>query len=139
MAGGILNMANWMDVGQDHRCTASLLFQNRKWRGFASRAYYGAFSYLTQALLDHGAHSSFNNHYGHPYHRDLPQLVTKKLTRFSDSDRRMLKKSIRRLYAYRLDADYRPGITFEEQYARGIMGEWTRLLAILEKHYGKFG
>ena len=105
-------LAAWSEISRDNWKAAQAL-RERYPRSSVSRAYYAAFSALTQKF----AHKrlAFSGKES-PRHRDIPDMVNQA---FSSRDRAgEIRRNIRALYAMRLNADYSAGRSTDAQAAR---------------------
>src|SRR5437870_5416385 len=107
-------------MARESRTSAHELFAARRWRNFASRAYYALYAEVTHALVGDGTTmlAGRNN----PKHRTLPSLVGNNLHTLSMATRWRLASLIDQLYAFRVIADYQPTVTFDEDDARITYG-----------------
>jgi uncharacterized protein (UPF0332 family) len=104
---------SWDDIGKNTRKAAQLL-KDAHFRSCVSRSYYAAFSVLNQRLLRHERPARL---YETHSHRRLPDLIEAHLLRRNPQTRRSLRTTVVRLYAARLDADYRLSRTIDQAVA----------------------
>jgi hypothetical protein len=116
-------MATWRDIAADSDRASRTLFGDGRWRSSASRAYYALYSLVTGWLHEQGA--TLHASRGNPAHEDLPKLILRNLSGFSEGQRQRLATAARRLYAQRIAADYVPGFTVDETEARLSVAELT--------------
>ena len=129
MIGGAKD--GWRLVAEENFGVASNLAANHQWRSCASRAYYAAFSRVTQGLME--KHLAPRQNFGTWSHAQLPQLAVDHL--LSGSAATNLGYAVRRLYRLRLLADYQPHVGFgkaEAFEATGLMTQVFRQLALGE-------
>ncbi len=86
----------------------------RRYRSCASRAYYAAFSAVTHAV---SGHAPLTRGRETPAHAKLPQLV-KDHSGLDKQWARRVMAAIRRLYDFRIAADYQSSRTVDEGVAR---------------------
>ncbi|MHB1157730.1 MAG: HEPN domain-containing protein [Phycisphaerales bacterium] len=98
-------MGTWSDMSRQSYKAAEHLQRLRNFRSCISRAYYAAFSAVTDGVRKYT--TRFDDGYEHPPHRQVSRFVRKHLTQFSKSDRQELARAVERLRQARLDADYR--------------------------------
>ena len=100
-------MAEWLNIGIDNFKSGCVLLDSSKaecWRSSVNRFYYAAFAVLTEALS--GQFDTANGQET-PSHKGLPRLIKHELVSVSETTRGEVVRIIRRLYAARIDADYR--------------------------------
>ena len=119
-------MDTWTDMASDARRAAEADFDGGRYRACANRAYYAAYSVLTQALRNVPVDLSYGGN--NPKHKRLPELVERCLTTIRDNDGRQARNTaaherantrdiLQRLYAIRLDADYYPAAQVDRKIA----------------------
>jgi uncharacterized protein (UPF0332 family) len=113
-------MATWNDLAQDNSLAANEIFRNGRWRSCVSRAYYAAYSAVTQKLVEHGV--TMPKSQQNPKHGSLPNLVGHNLTSLKYPVRWQLADAIEKLYKLRIIADYVPHMWMEERDARIALG-----------------
>lgn len=104
-------MATWKEIAIDNLAAADALRGSRRWRSSVSRSYYAAYSAVAGEL---DGKATFPHGMKNPPHESLPALVRTHVTMLTPRDRRRLGAILVRLYANRLDADYRPRHTVDE-------------------------
>jgi uncharacterized protein (UPF0332 family) len=110
-------MATWEQISQKNlRAAGSLLPIDP--RSSVSRAYYAAFSALTHVM---SGRIRFPLGRETPRHRDVPAYIATVFASRYPKDRRDLQTTIRRLYALRLQADYRSHMTIDIGSARDAL------------------
>lgn len=119
----------WQSIGSDSRKAAAKLVREKHFRSAAARAYYAAFSKITQDLLAAGLQTAPGSEgFGHSRIRKIIQ------TSMPDSDqmkRRTLSHMLGRLYTLRIYADYRPSKHFDKAEAR-------EAVSLMNKIFEKF-
>ena len=111
-----MRMVTWSDIAKDNLKAAQVLAQQSHFRSCASRSYYAAFSAITFAL---GAHARSGRGHQTPAHQAVPGLIQKHLAgKLGLRKVKNIQRVIRRLYNERLSADYRSGLTVDNQSAR---------------------
>jgi uncharacterized protein (UPF0332 family) len=113
-------MTTWRAMAMESRTTANDLFVARRWRDFASRAYYAVYSQVTHALLAAGVAMPAGR--GNPRHKPLPTMVGNHLHMIPLQTRWRLAGVVFKLYTFRIIADYQPNMTFDEKDARICFG-----------------
>lgn len=116
---------NWLDLARDSRKAAAELVQEKRYRSSASRAYYAAFSKITQELVSAGVIMPAG--YEGPSHSRVRPLVETRLSRMNMNKRIALSHLIGRLYTLRIDADYRPSVEFEGADAREALSIMNKI------------
>lgn len=107
---------NWLDVARDSRKAANVLTTGEYFRSAVSRAYYAAYSKVSQELVDLGV--SMPERWEGPKHGKLRPTVEANLTTLAQDKRVALSRILGRLYALRLYADYFPSTRVEVKEAR---------------------
>ena len=107
-------MATWDQISRENLLAAKSLSQDSRWRSAVSRAYYAAYASVSGAL--EGLAQFPRDRYG-PSHDLLPILVMTYLTTIGFFDRRKVAAASRRLYRYRIAADYEPPMTVDRDFA----------------------
>jgi len=111
---------------------AQELVANKRWRSIVSRSYYAAYSAVTGALE---GRANYPRGMKNPPHDDVPNLVRNNLTTLSIVQRRRIGTIMVRLYASRLDADYRPKRTLDRSTAASATigaADVMRILGVLK-------
>src|ERR1700733_2538333 len=98
----------WIEIGKNHLRAAKQTLEEYP-RTCISRAYYAAHVVLTESLL----HAGFTPAAGRqtPRHGKQPDLIGSHLAGLGGKTVNELRSIIRRLYRYRLDADYKRTVT----------------------------
>ncbi|MEK6702082.1 MAG: HEPN domain-containing protein [Planctomycetota bacterium] len=123
-------MLSWNDIAVQSATVARRLVHQGEERSSVSRAYYAAYSMMTARLWGQGL-KSFGGR-GNPSHAQLPRLVKETMTGLNPAARREASQAIRRLYKYRVIADYLPGNLLDE----GSRREALRDLLLIERANG---
>lgn len=119
-------MTTWQQMASESRKAANELVKTR-FRPCLSRAYYAAYSKVTQDLIAVGvpmpAGREGPNHPGHLPTGDagskgIREMIIQGLTGLEVKKRRALSELIGELYTLRLYADYRPSIEVDAADAR---------------------
>src|SRR5438477_821532 len=98
---------------------ARLLRYEKNWRGSINRAYYAAFSAVSAELRKRVR--EFPHGFEHPPHWQTGLYIKKFFTHMSKADRNELRDAVTRLYAARLDADYRHATSIAEAECRSAL------------------
>ncbi len=106
----------WHVLARDSRKAASVLVQENHFRSAVSRAYYAAYSKVSQELIAAGQHMPEDRE--GPSHRKLRPMIETSLHTMRKDAREALSRIIGRLYTIRIHADYSPSITVEAREAR---------------------
>lgn len=93
-------------ISLNSRKAAQHLLEAECYRSSVSRAYYAAYAAITSLLVRQGITLAYAGN--NPSHLSLPALVINNLTVLPLRGRFELNKSLRRLYAARIGADYDP-------------------------------
>lgn len=123
-------MTTWRDIGIQQALAARRLSSGDVTRPSVSRAYYAAYSAATHALHRQGVRR-FGAH-SNPDHADLPALVQHTMRRLSPASRRSMSACLRRLRAFREDADYRPHRTVDKTVRAQALWDMGYTLSLLE-------
>lgn len=124
-------MATWQEVGQDNRTAAHELFLHQRWRSCVSRAYYAAYSAVTDALFKVPVTMPAGRE--GPHHIPLAEIVGYNLTSLREPARWRLAGLVKRLYDLRVIADYRPSVDVDEPEARIALGLMNQIFLLLER------
>jgi uncharacterized protein (UPF0332 family) len=95
----------WKEISRENLVAAKSLVLDARWRSSVSRAYYAAYAAVAGELDGLAAYP--RGRFG-PSHDLLPQIVVTYLTNLRLHDRRTIAAAARRLYRYRIAADYEP-------------------------------
>lgn len=107
----------WLEVARDSRKAANVLTTDKYFRSAVSRAYYAAYSKVSQELADAGL--NFPADREGPSHSKLRPMVESNLTTLGDERKRIaLSRILGQLYALRIFADYSPSTKVEGREAR---------------------
>lgn len=100
-------MATWQEIGIENYQAARELYQGRdgkpRYRSSVSRSYYAAFCLITSELRKVGV--SFETGQETPSHKGLPKLMKLSLPQ-TDQQKMEMVTIVRRLYTWRIAADY---------------------------------
>jgi hypothetical protein len=96
-------------------------------RAVCGRAYYAAYALVTSCL---SSSIQFGGGWNNPPHAKLPGYVGN-IAGLQETDRREVRRALRRLRQRREDADYRPGITVNRSSARESIRDASQVFAIL--------
>lgn len=119
-------MTTWQDMAGESRKAANEMVQTR-FRPCLSRAYYAAYSKVTQDLIAVGAPMPPGregpHHPGHlptggAASKGIREMIVQRLTHLDVNKRRALSSLVGALYTLRLYADYRPSIQVDASDAR---------------------
>ena len=97
-------MVTWAEIGLDNLVAGRELYRSGRYRSSVSRFYYAAFHVVTDAL-----EGKFDTETGQetPNHKGLPKAIRLNLTQLTPPQRAEVGSLMNRLYAARIDADYR--------------------------------
>jgi uncharacterized protein (UPF0332 family) len=107
-------VSSWQEISRESLVAAKSLSQDSRWRSAVSRAYYAAYASVSGAL---DGLAEFPKDRRGPSHDLLPVLVMTYLTRIGFFDRRKVAAASRRLYRYRISADYEPPTLIDRAFA----------------------
>jgi uncharacterized protein (UPF0332 family) len=96
-------VATWQEIGQDNYQAARDLYHGQRYRSCVSRCYYAAFCLFTQELAN--ANVVFESGQDTPSHKGLPKMIKLHLL-YRDKQKAEMMTMIRRLYTWRIAADY---------------------------------
>ncbi len=119
----------WTEIGLSSLRAAKALRPNQP-RSCVSRAYYAAHAVLTGALVGVGGYLPTGARQTPPHHAQA-QLIGAHLGSGGTGFVRELRKVIRRLYARRLDADYRCTVSVDSQMATEALRDASTVFRIL--------
>jgi len=119
----------WPKIGTNHLQAAKRTLDEYP-RSAASRAYYAAHVLLTHALVAAGYRPPSGRQT--PPHAAQAKLIGSHLAGMGVAVVRELKTAIRRLYARRIDADYRRTVTFDRAAALESIRDASTLFKDLE-------
>jgi hypothetical protein len=123
-------MATWRDLAVESRTAAIELFTGKRWRNFASRAYFALYAQLSEHLLRCGVTMPTDRE--GPHHTPLPTLVGTHLSTLPPGLRWKVAAAARALYHYRCVADYRPSMSMGHHEARIVLSLMNRAFSLLE-------
>ncbi len=124
--------AQWQAISRDSRKAAQHLLEVDCCRSSISRSYYAAYAALTSALITQGI--TFGQGGNNPGHAGLPVYILNNLTALPLTRRFDLNKSVRRLYAARIQADYVAVTVADRAAALNALRELSLVLAALDLH-----
>lgn len=104
-------MGSWASISVDALKAAKLLNNAGHWRACVNRSYYAAYSAVT-ARIPKG--TQFSRGRQNPAHDQIPRIARQLLP---PTESRELVKDLKLLRHLREDADYRPGISVDSEYA----------------------
>ena len=125
-------MATWAQLGEEQARAAQVLHDAELCRASVSRAYYGAYSFVTEELVR--ARVSMSSGRRNPRHSELPRLVKGTIAFKTSKARIDATTAVRQLRTYRVQADYEPGTTVNCQTSREALkrlAELRRALGVL--------
>jgi uncharacterized protein (UPF0332 family) len=108
---------NWLDVARDARKAANQLLTDDHFRSAVARAYYAAYSKITHELVAVASLPMTPGREG-PSHTRIRPVIETSMPNMVQDKRDKLSELLGRLYALRIDADYRPSIEVEGTEAR---------------------
>lgn len=108
-------MDDWVTISLDSIAAAKSLHADGHYRSCVSRSYFGAYAAVASAL--EGVIQYPDGREG-PGHAALPSLIKSNLTGVSSGARQSIKQDIGLLYKARLEADYSPSASCDEEMAR---------------------
>ncbi len=108
-------MATWRQLSDDSLLAAEILLQDGKYRSCVSRAYYAAYCAATHEIVQRL--TTFSHGWNNPTHELVPKYIRDNLP-IAPAKKNAVITSITLLRYYRVDADYRPRTTIDEQIAR---------------------
>lgn len=120
----------WQAISRSSRKAAQHLLEIDCCRSSISRSYYAAYAALTSALIVQGI--TFGLGGNNPGHAGLPVYILNNLTALPLTRRFDLNKSVRRLYAARIQADYVAFSAGNRAAALNALRELSLILAALD-------
>jgi len=113
----------WLELARDARKSANELIELDRFRSCISRAYYAAYSKVTQELvvtagLAMPLDREGPNHPGRLGTGGIRRLIETSMPNMQQDKRVKLSELVGRLYTLRIDADYKPSVTVEGRDAR---------------------
>ncbi len=124
-------MTTWHDISLDSELAAKELLRTGRHRSAVSRAYYAVYSAVTDRLVRAGAVPETDA--DNPSHRSLPEMIESNVPGLRSWQRRDLKSSARRLYHFRLDADYRARASVARTEAAESLAEMAYSLRLIRE------
>jgi uncharacterized protein (UPF0332 family) len=118
----------WTEIGKNHLHAAKKMLAEHP-RSSISRAYYAAHVVLTEALIRAGYMLTSGSET--PPHRQQAKLIGLHLVGMGDHVVRELRAVIRRLYYYRIDADYKRTATVDRTTALESVRDACTLFQLL--------
>lgn len=121
---------SWADLSRSAREAAQSLATgtNSHPRSSISRAYYAAYSAITGELVKQGV--VFPHGRNNPPHAELRRYVDS-IRCLTVSERRDVRRAIRRLWAARVDADYIITVSQDAALARDMLRDAHKVMGIL--------
>jgi uncharacterized protein (UPF0332 family) len=101
---------SWLEVARDARRAASRLLTESHFRSAVARAYYAGYSKVTHELVSVGGLPMPPGREG-PNHIRVRRLIETSMPNMAQAKRDKLSEMLGRLYALRIEADYRPSST----------------------------
>lgn len=123
--------AQWRRTALKTLETAKYLNSRDDCRSCVSRAYYAAYQAVTSVCILHGDAIKFPTNWNNPSHQQLPELIGNNGDLPPDA-RRKLKTMLKSLRDLREDADYRMGMTVDDQTMFSALSLASRIFDRLE-------
>jgi len=123
-------VATWRELSLDSVEAARKLLVEGHWRSSVNRAYYAAYSAVSDQLVRRGAR--FANGWNNQTHDQVSALIRSGLA-LPLSARRDLGRAVRRLRTARETADYRPGLEVDRSLALACIRDATLIIQTLER------
>ena len=114
---GRIMAENWLDVARDARQAANRLVTENHYRSAVARAYYAAYSKITHELVATAGLLMPPGREG-PSHSRIRPIIETSMPNMAQEKRDKLSEMLGRLYALRIEADYRPSSEVEGTEAR---------------------
>src|SRR6266478_4012575 len=114
----------WLDVARDARKAANTLLVEDRYRSAVARAYYAAYSKVTHELVATGGLQMPPGRDG-PNHSRVRRVIETSMPNMPQAKRDKLSELVGRLYALRIEADYRPSSTVGITEARAAISLMT--------------
>jgi len=114
----------WLDVARDARKAASRLLTEGHFRSAVARAYYAAYSKVTHELVATAGLPMPPGRDG-PNHSRIRRVIETSMPSMPQAKRDKLSEMLGRLYALRIEADYRPSSTVGVTEARAAISLMT--------------
>src|SRR5438477_10841301 len=103
---------SWLDLAREAREAANRLVTEDHYRSAVARAYYAAYSKITHELVAVAGLAMPPGREG-PSHGRIRPVIESSMPNMKQAKRDRLSEMLGRLYALRIDADYRPSIEVE--------------------------
>lgn len=120
----------WYEIGADARKAANRLVSEH-YRSCLSRAYYAAYSKVTQALADAGVafpkEQEGPNHPGKTGGGGIRKCIEQSMPNMTKEKRVKLSELVGRLYTLRIVADYRPSMDVDARDAREALSIMNKI------------
>lgn len=120
---------HWRLISLNSRKAAQRLLEAECYRSSVSRSYYAAYAAITSLLIRQGITLAYAGN--NPSHLSLPTLVVNNLTFLPLPGRFELNKSLRRLYAARIGADYDAAAEVGQTAALAMLRDLNRVFTLL--------
>jgi uncharacterized protein (UPF0332 family) len=104
--------SNWLDMARDAREAANRLLTEDHYRSAVARVYYAAYSKITHELESIAGLPMPAGREG-PSHARIRPVIETSMPNMAQPKRDKLSEMLGRLYALRIDADYRPSVEVE--------------------------
>ncbi len=118
----------WPEIGKNNLRAAKRTLEEEP-RSSTSRAYYAAHVVLADVLVQAGYTLSLGRQT--PPHAHQAKLVGQHLAHYGVSSVRELRAVVRRLYARRIDADYKQTVTVDRSTAMDSIRDASTLFRLL--------
>jgi uncharacterized protein (UPF0332 family) len=122
----------WVEIGKSHLSAAKSLRVSHP-RSSISRSYYAAHVALAQSLFNSG-YAPVNGRQTQP-HQSQAKLIGIHLAHFTPNAVKELRAVTRRLYARRIDADYKRNMTVDAATASQSLQDVSTLFYLLGVQY----
>ena len=116
----------WLDVARDARKAASRLLTENHYRSAVARAYYAAYSKVTHELVATAGLPMPPGREG-PNHVRVRRVIESSMPDMPQAKRDKLSEILGRLYAIRIEADYRPSSAVGITEARAAISLMTTI------------
>lgn len=108
-------MNTWLEMSRDNSAAAHSLLVAKRFRSSVSRSYYAAYAGVTHLL---GGKVTYPSGRSNPSHESILGHIMNSLPGLAPGQRRTLRTDYSVLLKARIDADYKPGLTCDEEVAR---------------------
>lgn len=122
-------MATWDDLSEEALRAAKALLAEDCYRGCVNRSYYCVYCATASRLVSKSV--EFRHGWKNSAHEQLPGLIRGRFGDMSKVNRLKLVNVLRRLRLARIDADYRPRITVNENLAKNALRDASSFLRII--------